>query len=199
MRKILVIETNRLFRLTGGNFQGFRVLPSKILDDLEKYSHWMEKDAAEIDPYFKQIIGYSAILSPSGRIFTYQRSTKDKHYKEKRLQGKWSVGIGGHVEHSLTEEKISASIIREINEEVETYGGIREITLLGGINDDSNAVGMVHFGLLLLARTFCEKAAPKDKEISFGEFKTPAEISLIFEAGDAENWSQICLPHISHM
>lgn len=199
MREILVIETGKLFELTGGYFQGFRVLPNEILDALDKNCHWMEKDPAEKDYDFKQIIGYSAVTSPSGKIFTYRRAAKDKDYAEKRLQGKWSIGIGGHVERNLAEEKISASISREINEEVETFGGTREITLLGGINDDSNDVGQVHFGILLSAKTFSERAVPKDKEIEFGEFKTLSEIIYLFEAEDVENWSQICLPHIPRM
>lgn len=196
MREILVIETDKLFKLIGGYFQGFSVLPAEILGILEENCHWMNKGEAEESPAFKQIIGYSAIMSPSLKVFTYKRAEKEKEYEEKRLMGKWSIGIGGHVERHFTEEKISASISREIDEEVETFGGIKKITLLGGINDDTNAVGKVHFGILLSAKTFSEKAEPKSGEIAFGEFKYFTEISKLFETEDAENWSRICLPHI---
>lgn len=198
MGDILVIETPRLFGLINGYFEGFSPLPEEILGMLDNNCFWMDKDKAEEDPNFKQIIGYSAIMSPSGRIFTYQRARKDKRYGEKRLQGKWSIGIGGHVERNLNEERIADSIEREIDEEVET-DGIQSITLIGGINDDSNSVGRVHFGILLLAKAFSERAEPKDQEIAKGELKTRIAISELFETEDTENWSKICLPHIPCM
>lgn len=156
----------------------------------------MDKDAAEKNPAFKQIIGYAALLSPRRKIFTYQRAKKKEHYDEVRLMGKWSIGVGGHVEWSLGKESISSSIDREINEEVETFGGIQELRLIGGINDDTDSVGQVHFGILLAAITSSERAKPKSDEIASGEFRSFIKISRLFEVADAEGWSRICLPHI---
>ena len=197
-REVLVIRTIKLFGLIS-YFQGFSLLPADILATIEANAQWLNKERAENDPNFKQLIGYTTIINPDNQVFAYQRASKNSKYQEKRLQGKWSIGIGGHVERSLAEEKISASIRREIAEEIETFNGIQEITLLGGINDDSNDVGKVHFGIFLLATTSSRKAIPKDAEIDFGEFKTLEEIVQLFKTGAAENWSQICLPHIPHV
>jgi predicted NUDIX family phosphoesterase len=196
-KQVLVIEKEKLFSFIGGHFQGFSALPAEIFDFLETYCCWMDKDAAEKDPHFKQIIGYAAILSPSEKIFTYQRSSEDKHYNEKRLQGKWSIGIGGHVDKGtdIGANRILTSITREINEEIDN-DGIKELRLLGGINDDADSVGQVHFGILLMAKISSEKAVSKDPEIASGELRSFAETTKLFKHADVENWSRYLLPII---
>jgi len=199
-RTVLVIKTARLFELVP-YFQGFSACKSEIIGLLEENSVWLNKKQAEEDPTFKQLIGYCAIIGPDKKIFTYRRAVKDAQYEEKRLQGKWSIGIGGHVEPLDSAEKgfVAASISREINEEIRVEGGIiTNIKLFGTINDDSNSVGQVHFGLLMTARVSSSLVKPKDPEIAFGESKTIEEIHSLFqiEKESVENWSLIAISHI---
>lgn len=197
--KILALKYSALFSLIP-YFQGFTTLKGLSLETLEKYSLWVEKENAEKNPRFKQLIGYSAVITPEKKVFTYRRSKQDKEYPEKRLQGKWSIGIGGHIEESVDRGKlIIYSIYREISEEIENHGEILNVQLLGGINDDSNSVGQVHFGLLMIVQVSSNNVKPKHKEVEIGEPKSLEELRSIFssEAENVENWSLICLPQIS--
>src|SRR3989344_3292015 len=120
-QKIIVVERDKLFK--NDYFQGFSSnekidYESRILSNLKI----MKRGDAEEDPSHKQPIGYISILNPGKKeIFVYQRSSKDKEYGEKRLQGKLSFGVGGHIEdfEYKTENPIKESTSRELFQEIE--------------------------------------------------------------------------------
>lgn len=196
-REVLVIETKVLFQLIN-YFQGFSIRNPDLLGILENNSTWLDKEEAEKNPKFKQLVGYCAIINQDGKIFVYRRATKNEDYSEKRLQGKLSIGIGGHIEHCDSnghKGMIASSILREIKEEVFIDGEIKEVELLGIINDDTNPVGQVHFGLFMAVRTNTSQVSPKDPEIAWGNLKSLKAIKILFkvEQNDVENWSLIGL------
>lgn len=197
-QKIIVIEREVLF---GSDlFEGFKLphevnYESRILRNLKI----MKRGDVENNPSYKQPIGYTIIINPNLRkVFTYQRSSKDGHYGEKRLQGKWSWGIGGHIEPIDNENgnPIRESMIREVTkEETEIIGNILgEPRILGYINDDSDSVGKVHFGILYMLK-IDGYANPKDSEIAHGEMKDLNELEKICYSQDCdvEKWSKIAL------
>ncbi len=158
---------------------------------------WMSKDKAEIDPSYKQPIGYSIIYNPKlKKVFLYQRSKKDQSYGEKRLQGKWSCGVGGHIEKvdTTNDNPIHESSLREIQEEIQINGS-KSMRVLGYINDDSNDVGRVHFGILYLVITDSDKVIPLDPEISRGDLVSIGDFEEKCNSLDVtvENWSKIAL------
>lgn len=167
---------------------------------LEENSMWLDKEQAENDPAFKQLIGYCVLTSWNEKIFTYRRAMQDDKYPEKRLQGKWSIGIGGHIEPTDRGEEgiIIKSIKREIHEEIDMDGRIYGQALLGIINDDLNSVGQVHLGLFMIIRTFSVIMFPKDPEIALGALNTREEIIDLFDQQrkNVEEWSLIGFPHI---
>jgi len=198
---VLVISKDMLFRDVGGYFQGFKNLDPSILNVLESNSIWMDEDEAEKNPDFKELIAYCLLFTRDKKLFTYRRSKKDEAYPEKRLQGKWSIGVGGHIEptdHSGT-GLILTSLLREIPEEIRMNGRIKSIELLGGINDDLDSVGKDHFGLLMKVFTTSHSISPDGQEITTGYSMNPEEIRNLFqqEKNNVENWTQICFPHIS--
>ena len=195
-RFVMVIKRNILFG--DDYFQGFRYAnivdyKSRILENYE----WMERNSAEKNLQYKQPIGYSIIINPfSKQIFAYQRPSTEE-YSEKRLWGKWSWGIGGHIEkldivHS--EDPINASILRELNEEVGVKVKSSDLKLLGYVNDDTDEVGRVHFGLLYVVKV-PKVIKPKDTEIKNGELKTIKELEEICNSFECviEEWSKISL------
>src|SRR3989344_7918816 len=99
-QEILVVKRKYLFDNNKNYFNGFSSAEnlnfiSRILSNME----WKRRGDMEIDPSYKQPIAYCAIVNPeSEKVFAYIRSKRDEHYGEKRLQGKLSVGIGGHIE-----------------------------------------------------------------------------------------------------
>jgi predicted NUDIX family phosphoesterase len=193
---IMVVEKDILF----GNdvFQGFKPqtevdYESKILTNFK----YMKRGLAEEDSTHKQPIGYAMIVNPSlKQIFAYQRSTKDSNYAEKRLQGKWSWGVGGHIEKfdAGNGNPLHVSMLRELEEEIYMDGSVNPI-VLGYINDDSNDVGKVHFGVLYVVETDSKIVRPKDPEIDNGELRTIEELEHICSSSDftVEGWSRICL------
>lgn len=197
-QRIIVVERDILF---GENyFEGFKPsteldYETRILENLKI----MRRGDVENDPSYKQPIGYTIIANPNlGKVFAYQRSSKDKHYSEKRLQGKWSWGIGGHIKPSDAKNRnpIRESMLREvIKEETEIIGNIlEEPKVLGYINDDSNSIGRVHFGILYILK-IDGYANPKDSEIAHGGMKDLNELEKICSSSeyDVEEWSQIAL------
>jgi len=196
-RKVLVVERDLLFQVVGGYFQGFKETDNyNLVHQLEKKAIWMNKQEAEINSDFKQIIGYTAIFHDLTKsVFAYQRSTNDDDYKEKRLQGKWSWGVGGHVEKCDSAFPVAFSVRREIQEEIDIGSSpISSPELLGFINDDFNNVGKVHFGILFLCEVESLNVAPKDSEIAFGELKRISEIVEISRNKNTEPWSVISVP-----
>jgi predicted NUDIX family phosphoesterase len=186
---IMVVKREKLFKKE--YFQGFSFAEKINYKEriLKNFIYIKRKEAEESKDY-KQPIGYIILMDRNKKIFSYQRAEKNKDYTEKRLQGKWSIGIGGHVDKEDRNKKdpIRASILREINEEVTVI--TEKIELLGYINDESDNVGEVHFGLLYLASVVGD-IIPKGKEIKDSKMVTIEE--AITTKDNVELWSKIAL------
>ncbi|RLG19185.1 hypothetical protein DRN67_03400 [Candidatus Micrarchaeota archaeon] len=195
-KQIMVVDRVILF----GNdyFQGFRPQAEVDYEDrIRKNFKYMKRSLAEQDPSHKQPIGYCLIVNPqTKRIFAYQRSSHDAKYGEKRLQGKWSWGVGGHIEKFDVEagNALHASLMRELEEEVEIVGN-KELKVLGYINNDSDDVGKVHFGVLYVVETDTDEVKPKAPEIDKGAMKQIGALEKIATSPDfkVEEWSRIAL------
>ena len=202
MKKIMVVKQETLFAKK--HFDGFISasefdFESVILKNFE----WMDKEQAEADPAYKQPIGYSIIYNPTSRkVFFYQRSKIDKNYAEKRLQEKWSCGVGGHIEKVDTRKgnPIHESVLREIQEEIEITGK-KHMQVLGYINDDSNDVGKVHFGILYLVIIDSDTVKPLYPEISEGRLVPIHVLENKCKSTDVvvENWTKIALEPLKNI
>lgn len=195
-RLILVVDRGDLFQ--NDYFEGFRGeseinYESRILD---RFSY-IKRGIAENDPNHKQPIGYAMVINPTTKqVFAYRRAASDAKYQEKRLQGKWSWGVGGHIERSDSKSPnpIKESLVRELGEEVEINGSL-ELKVLGYINDEADEVGKVHFGILYIAETNSTIINLKDQEADIGEYKTIDELEKICSSDEfiVEGWSKISL------
>ena len=193
---ILAVARDNLFQ--GDQFEGFKDsseidFESRILENCK----FMKRGPLEDDPRYKQPIGYALIVNPElKKVFAYQRAVEDEKYTETRLQGKWSWGIGGHIEKSEggEENPIYASLRRELEEEVEMNGTIKNIKVLGYINLEHD-VHAVHFGILYIVETDAKNIKPKDPEVEVGELKDINELEEICESDEfsVEGWSEIAL------
>jgi len=191
---ILAVPTALLFPNGKNYFQGFSA-HSKVdfQERILTYCQWLRRGDIEEDPGYKHPIPYAMIVNPKkSLVFSYQRA---KGHDESRLAGKWSWGVGGHVDSRGTSTNpLAESMLREVNEEVDFADGKIEFhRVLGYINDDSNAVGKVHFGILSVVETDATLITPKDSEIFRGEFKSVSELEKISQEEDVENWSRIAL------
>lgn len=205
-KQIMVIETNTLFG--GLYFEGFKPenefdYESRILNNFKymRRGHINEptdhsKGNAERDYLHKQPISYAVLVNPDlKQVFAYQRSSEDSKYAEKRLQVKWSWDVGGHIEEVDTENgnQIHSSLLRELGEKVNGVTN-QKIKILGYINDDSNSIGKVHFGMLYVIETDSRKVEPNDPEMAEGRFRTIKELGNILASdNEIETWSEIAL------
>lgn len=197
-RHILVIKRESLFN--NKEFQGF--CPINLNDFTEtilKNSEYQHRDdKLENNPSLQQIIPYVWIVNPKTKsIFFYKRSTEGE---EGRLHNKYSGGVGGHIDR-ITEEKSENPIIdammRELKEEL-TMQNYPTPKFVGFLNDDSEPVGKVHFGIVALAET--EENAQPAQHMSHGQFYTieEAEILLSNPKNELESWSKLSWPFVKN-
>lgn len=160
--------------------------------------HYVLREEAEGDPGRKQIIPY-ALFVYEDRIFAYRRG---KRGGEERLHEKYSVGIGGHIAATdvtlFSKDYVgyAEAMLREVYEEV-NLSCAHEEACVGLINDDSNEVGRVHFGVVHVFKLADQLIAKKESAI------TDADLIPIDKAlrsiNRYETWSQLCLGNIERL
>ena len=195
---VLVVPRKVLER--AGIFQGFcgdtaAYLPL-LLDP--QHTSWRPRATVEEDPSFKQLIPYCVLSwraeDGTPRYFSY---TRGGGQSEARLRAKRSVGIGGHIastdgEHG-DDTSYDAGMRRELAEEIAIEGGWTA-RCVGLINDDSNAVGSVHLGIVHVLELEKPGVASRESELVDCGFATLE--ALLADRDRFETWSQITLDAI---
>ncbi len=191
--QILVVPRNLFDNL--GSFQGLttdieRYIPS-LLDPSNNF--FMDREAAEEDPDHKQIIPYS--------LFRYQdrylHYTRGKSGGESRLHAQGSLGIGGHINpvdergDPLGHATYMAGVAREIDEEL-VLSTTPEQRIVALLNDDSNAVGRVHLGVVHLFELTDEEASAREDALCDLQFQSIIELKgSLYDS--LESWSRFCV------
>ena len=182
---------------TVGAFQGFCGDTAAYLSALLDPAHtsWRPRATVEDDPSLKQLIPYCVLswrdAAGTPHYFAYPRGGGQS---EARLRAKRSVGIGGHIS-SIDGEygdntSYEAGMRREIAEEIAIDGDWTS-RCVGLINDDSNAVGSVHLGIVHVLELERPGVASRESELVDCGFETLE--SLLADRDRFETWSQITL------
>jgi predicted NUDIX family phosphoesterase len=174
--------------------QGFNPASESLVKSLLENPQlfFMQRDLAENDPNYKQLIPYVVFQSPKG-FFSYQRG---KASSETRLRMLRSLGVGGHIEKEdgdIGQNSYIKGLWRELKEEV----GIdpsNNIKLLGFINDDSNDVGKVHLGIVHLYKL--ETSDLESKELNLTDCKFSSISKIKEEEESFETWSRLLIPFL---
>ena len=155
---------------------------------------FMRRSEAETNPNYKQIIPY-VVMTHGGKYLNYVRGQRAG---EKRLVGNRSIGIGGHINPGDNLPLFNAdfydtyvtAVEREVAEEVvvDTRHSDRVVALL---NDDSNAVGQVHLGLVHCWTLDAPNVTRREQMITQLSFMSPVELRAVRDS--METWSQLCL------
>ncbi len=183
--KILVVPIHHLFSNIP-IWQGITKTIDPIIQTIQNHQTYIPRSLAENDYTYKQIIPY-IIFQHKDTFFVMQRKS---NASEQRLAHKLSLGIGGHMrQEDMIGSDIFSWAIREFTEEV-TYQGNYTVTTLGAINDDSNDVGKVHLGLVLLLQADSSKISIKNEHKN-GKLLTLQE--CLEQLDNFENWSRIIL------
>lgn len=151
LREIMVVKNDILFKDIS-RVSGFIKVDG---NDFEKMLlanfEYMQRGVAEVNFDYKQPIPYGVVRDrETGKIFLYKRGGSTSNAGDARLHSKISIGVGGHIEKTdaVTQNLMVDCLLREIEEEMGIKKeNIKNIQLLGGINDDGNEVGKVHFGM----------------------------------------------------
>jgi predicted NUDIX family phosphoesterase len=192
---VLVFQTQLLEQR--GMFQGLSFELDKYRDIIHnpKNHIFLKRKDAESNPAYKQLIPY-ALLQFKDTIFVYRRG---KLLAEKRLLGNFSLGIGGHI--SVTDPGLFGTtyedgLKREINEEVNIESRYTQ-RIVALLNDDSNDVGKVHFGIVHVLALEKPLVKPREKSINETRFLNMSELQK--DIDKFENWSKICIQHIQRL
>jgi predicted NUDIX family phosphoesterase len=192
---VLVFPTQLLEQI--GAFQGLSFELDKYLDIIlnPKNHTFLKRKDAESNPSYKQLIPY-ALLQFKDTIFVYRRG---KLLAEKRLHGNYSLGVGGHI--SVTDPGLFGTtyedgLKREINEEI-TIESLYTQRVVALLNDDSNDVGKVHFGIVHVLALEKPLVKPREKSINETRFLSMSELQK--DIDKFENWSKICIQHIHRL
>ncbi len=190
---VLVFPSSLLKEI--GYFQGLTFDFDRYVNIFRRKSKFIRRSIAEKNENYKQLIPY-VILYNNNQVFSYRRGAL---LSEERLLGKYSIGIGGHIsvnDPNLFTTSYEEGMRREIKEEVyiDSKYTVNQVALL---NDDSDSVGRVHFGLIFVLNL--EKPSVKKREKSINEPKFIPLEELKNKIDKYENWSQICIKHIDQL
>ncbi len=182
-----VLVVPRVLLFPNGGFYGFsrEGLP-RYLSTITAHAFFAPRDRVEDDPSLKQIIPY-VVLRHRDRIYLVERT---RGGAEVRLRDKLSIGLGGHITPEDTAEAadpVAAGMARELTEEVALPPGWRAKPV-GVLNDDVEAVGRVHFGLVYLADLPTPDVRIRETMKLTGAFATREEIRAAYPR--LESWSQ---------
>jgi predicted NUDIX family phosphoesterase len=188
--KILVVKRTELLADTTWN--GLKKdNPKHYLTIINNKKQFLWRSHMEEDETYKQIIPY-LVFEYNNTYFLMQRTATAS---EKRLQNKYSLGIGGHIrEEDITNNNLFDWAKREFHEEV-NYNGNLTIKPLGILNDDSNAVGRVHIGFVLLLTGDSDKISVKS-ELKSGTLTPLKQCANQYDK--MESWSQMVFDCLSN-
>ncbi len=159
---------------------------------------FIDRDKAENDPTYKQLIPQMVLRRKNGDIFLVQRL---KTQGEARLHGRHSIGIGGHINPIDRESGLAdifhSGMIRELYEEILISGSLHwDTEFLGVMNDDSDDVGKVHYAVVYMLTLDDDcNAEINEKDKMIGGFVTIKEAAKHYN--NMEKWSQIIFDYIT--
>jgi len=189
---VLVVPTSGIAPLLTGSFTSVNL--ERCLKYILDNHSFRSRDIVEEDPSFKQIIPY-VVVRHGDRLLLTRRTNRQT---ESRLHGKYSIGVGGHINDTEKfagdQNVIEAGLKRELDEEIHLLGRRQSLNLVGIISDDSTPVGQVHLGLVFILETDGPDFRINEPDLMTAEW---ASIEFLEESFPRmESWSQIVFREI---
>lgn len=180
---------------------GLLALPAQALEESvlapsREHGYFVERRWAEQHPECKQPIPYVAVLRGGEALCL----TRLKAQGEKRLHGKRSIGVGGHVNpcdlDASERDLFTNACLRELHEELTLPAGAPlRLQPIGLLNDDTTAVGAVHVGLVYALDADGLTVAIRETSAMSGGFEPLAALRQLADdpASTFETWSALLL------
>ena len=186
---VLVVQTAGIKPMLTGAFTSTQL--QRCLDFILANHSFRSRAIVEEDNSFKQIIPYVLVRHESRYLLTRRTNRQT----EKRLHGKYSIGIGGHINDTETlapgKNVLEAGLERELEEEIHLHGPRKSLELAGIISDDSTPVGEVHLGLVFVLETGTADFTVNEPDLMTAEWAAVEKLREVSE--QMETWSQIAL------
>lgn len=174
-------------------------------DVVRRCGFFVERARAETSPEWKQIIPYNIVLV-GDEVLLLKRTARGG---EARLHDKLTIGVGGHLNPvdldgtNGQRDPLPNGSRRELDEEL-VIDGDYTVESIGLMNDDSNAVGAVHVGVVQLVRVHGQVGI-READVLEGRCVRPQELIERWAHGaNFETWSAklveniaVWLPHLS--
>ncbi len=173
----------------GLDWRGVRPLAhAPVAAAVERHGTYRRRGDAENDPSWKQVIPYVA-LRDGGDIFLMRRTRAGR---DVRLHDRYTIGVGGHV--NPEDGGILGGLQREWSEEM-AADFEPEFQPIGLLNDDDNAVGAVHLGLVFSADARGRPVEVRETEKLEGNFVPLADVGDVVDL--LETWSALLFDFLS--
>lgn len=165
----------------------FRGIHSADLVELRsavaRRGRYLNREVAEGDPGFKQLIPY-VVVRDGTSVFLMHRTDAGG---DKRLHGRASIGVGGHLNPvDDGQDPLMAGLRREWAEELDADWE-PAFELIGLLNDETNAVGAVHLGVVFSVDAAGRGVTVREREKLIGAFADPVEVAAARDR--LETWS----------
>jgi len=175
------------------------VLEERFLRPAREHGFFVERRWAETHPDFKQPIPYVAVQRGDEVLCLTRLGAQG----EKRLHGKRSIGVGGHINPcdapptnaAAGEELFARACLRELHEELVLPSADLPLRPIGLLNDETTPVGAVHVGLVYALDARGAEVGIRETSAMSGGFEPLAELSRLAETADSpfESWSALLL------
>jgi predicted NUDIX family phosphoesterase len=198
---VFAIPAAEFWKLMNYKEQGLIYGNSDALRMIVQKGLFRKRNELEEDPTFKQIIPYAVIsykepersgVRRSQSFYLFRRTSGQT---EKRLQHKFSLGVGGHMNPGSymvsKEQYLIDELKREFFEEVKLLNGcsIEDIEFIGFINDDTIPVSRVHIGLLYNIRVSNKDVYVKETDKMKAAWIEKSSLAEFYEG--METWTKI--------
>jgi len=173
-----------------GLFTNFKKFDKNFYDKLLSNVRYINRDDAEKDTGWKQLIPYVLVRSENDWL-VMQRLPRSG---EKRLHHAYTFGVGGHINPGDStsevegEDVIERGMNRELNEEI-WIEGLRNIKPVGFIYDETQDVSRHHLGIVYSAETDKKEVRALEPEKLKPFFVNKKELSKYIDG--KENWAEI--------
>ena len=178
----------------GCDFTGVRPAGEAAISELRAaiatHGRFLDRPIAEANPSFKQLIPYVVVRSGE-LVFLMERTDGGG---DPRLHRRASIGVGGHLNPIDGEaDPLGAGLRREWAEELIADWEPR-FRPIGLLNDDSNAVGSVHLGIVFEVEAAGRGLVVRERTKLAGRW---ADVGEVAATGDRlETWSRLVAEHL---
>jgi dCMP deaminase len=173
-----------------GFFVGYKEKDNKFYEKILKNVRYINRDDAEKDSSWKQIIPY-VVINCGNKFLVMERLPRSG---EKRLHNAYTFGVGGHINPADStsevegEDVIERGMNRELNEEV-WINDLCNVRQVGFIYDEEQEVSRHHLGFVYSAETSSEDVKTLEPEKLKPFFVDKKELSKYIDG--RENWAEL--------